>query len=197
MKNSLKNMGFIRLYIGCMYSGKTSEIINECRRQISIGKKVLCINNKQDDRYGNDDFLYSHDLTKVKCVYATKLEDVPYEIINSSDCIMINEGQFFTDLKNTVLKWCEIMDKDILISGLDGDYKRKPFGQILELIPLCDEVTKVSALCVKCQDGTKANFTHRLSDEKEQVVIGSSNYIPLCRRHYLNLTVTDDDEVYD
>ena len=58
--------GSIRIYIGCMYSGKTSEIIKEYHRQHSIDKKVLCINYKGDTRYGADDFLYNHDSTKYR-----------------------------------------------------------------------------------------------------------------------------------
>lgn len=189
----LINMGFIHLYIGCMYSGKTSSVINEARRQISIGRKVLCINYSADTRYGDDDFIYSHDKEKISCVKATKLSDIDYVTINDCDCIMINEGQFFSDLKKKVQEWSEIMYKDVLVSGLDGDYKRRPFGQILELIPLCNEVHKASALCYRCKNGKLANFTHRLSGEKEQIVIGAKNYIPVCRDCYLELNPKIDD----
>lgn len=183
-------MGIIKLYMGCMYSGKTSEIIRECKRQLSIGIKILCINYADDNRYGDDNFLYSHDMSKIDCTKVKLLADVNNELIKNAKCIMINEGQFFPDLLEYTLKWCEDSkyDKDIIISGLDGDYLRKPFGKLLEIIPLADYVYKFSALCVECKDGTEANFTHRLSGEKQQVVIGNKNYVPLCRKHYLELT---------
>ena len=98
---------------------------------------------------------------------------------------MIDEGQFFPDLKEYVVKWCEEYKKNIIVIGLDGDYKRNPFGQILDLIPIADNVMKLKAMCKLCSDGTEALFTHRLTTEDEQVLIGNSNYIPVCRQHYL------------
>lgn len=180
-------VGTIKLYIGCMYSGKTSELIKECKKHLAIEKKVMCINYKNDTRYGDDDFLYSHDLHKIECVKVDKLADVSDNLIKNIDSIMINEGQFFTDLYHHVKKWCEEYNKDIIISGLDGDFKRQRFGTLLDVIPLADSVHKLSALCSICKNGTLANFSHRLSNEHEQVVIGATNYIAVCRKHYLEL----------
>jgi thymidine kinase len=70
------------------------------------------------------------------------------------------------------------------VSGLDGDFERKKFGQILDLIPLCDKVTKMTSLCSLCKNGTPGLFSMRLTKEKEQMLIGSTNYIPVCRVCY-------------
>jgi len=181
-------MNGITVYIGCMYSGKTSELIRECRRCITIDKKVLAINYISDNRYSNDNFIASHNLDKVACIKVNKLSDILEEQINNCDYIFIDEGQFFTDLKYHVLKWCEEYNKNIVVIGLSGDFKREPFGQILDLIPIADKVVKLNALCSYCKDGTEALFTHRLSNESEQVVIGNINYVPVCRKHYLEFT---------
>jgi len=175
----------INLFIGCMYSGKTSALIRECRRQLSIGRKILVINFYGDDRYSQFSEIVSHNQDKISCKKVKKLTEILDDEIIDIESIMIDEGQFFTDLKECVIKWCDKYRKNIYISGLDGDFLRKPFGQILELIPYAEHVEKFSALCIKCKDGTEAHFTHRLTNETEQVVIGSSNYIPLCRQHYL------------
>lgn len=180
-------VGSIKIFVGCMYSGKTTELIRESNRQLSIGRSIININYKDDNRYGSDDYLYSHTLEKVPCVKVNKLSDIDINLIKNSECIFINEGQFFTDLVENTILWCETYNKDIFVSGLDGDYKRQKFGHILDLIPLCNSIVKFPALCSLCKDGTEANFTHRLSTETEQVVIGSSNYIPLCRTHYVEL----------
>ena len=180
-------VGTIKIFIGCMYSGKTTEIIRESKRQLSIGRKIVCVNYKDDVRYGDDDFLYSHSLEKISCVKVGKLSEVDTNIIKDVDCIFINEGQFFDDLVPYTKEWCESYNKDIFVSGLDGDYKRQKFGHLLDLIPLSDSVIKFPALCSMCKDGTEANFTHRLSTETKQVVIGSTNYLPLCRKHYVEL----------
>jgi thymidine kinase len=67
---------------------------------------------------------------------------------------------------------------------LDGDFERKKFGTILDLIPLCDKVTKMTSLCSRCRDGTAGIFSLRITQEKTQFLIGSDNYIPVCRKCY-------------
>ena len=94
-----------------------------------------------------------------------------------------NEGQFFPDLEEFVEKMLE-QKKKIYICGLDGDFERKKFGQILNLIPLCDKVTKLTSLCSLCKNGTPGIFSKRITSEKEQTVVGSDNYIPVCRSCY-------------
>jgi thymidine kinase len=76
------------------------------------------------------------------------------------------------------------LNKKIYVSGLDGDFKREKFGKILDLIPMCDKVTKMTSLCSLCKNGTPGLFSMRLTNEKEQMLIGSSNYIPVCRFCY-------------
>jgi thymidine kinase len=77
--------------------------------------------------------------------------------------------------------------KHIIICALDGDFMRKPFGKISELIPMADEITKLKAFCTECNDGTSAIFTWRLSKDTEQISI-NNDYIPVCRKHYLILS---------
>jgi thymidine kinase len=97
--------------------------------------------------------------------------------------ILINEGQFFPDLFEFVNSLL-LERKKVYICGLDGDFERKKFGSILELIPLCDKVTKLTSLCSLCRDGTPGIFSMRLTQETEQTVVGSENYIPVCRKCY-------------
>ena len=99
--------------------------------------------------------------------------------------ILVNEGQFFTDLKENILCWVEIFNLRVYVAGLDSDFERNKFGQINDLIPYCDKIEKLTSLCSNCKNGTKAIFSHRISSEKSQVVVGSSNYIPLCRKCFI------------
>jgi thymidine kinase len=78
-------------------------------------------------------------------------------------------------------------DKQVYICGLDGDFERKKFGQMLDLIPLCDKVTKLTSICSKCKNGTPGIFSMRLTKEIEQTVVGSENYIPVCRTCYMKV----------
>ena len=75
-------------------------------------------------------------------------------------------------------------DKKVYVCGLDGDFERKKFGQILDIIPLCDKVTKLTSLCSICKNGNTGIFSKRISTETEQTVVGSDNYIPVCRSCY-------------
>ena len=173
-------VGSIKIILGCMYAGKTSRVITEYRRWDSISRKAICINFVGDERYGEDAAVYSHDLMKVKCIKVSKLGDVLVEEIGDADMVLINEGQFFPDLVPQCVNWCENLGLNLIVSGLDGDFMRKPFGSLLDLIPYADHVEKINAFCGLCKDGTEASFTHRLTTEKEQVVIGT-NYMALCR----------------
>ena len=98
--------------------------------------------------------------------------------------VFIEEAQFFNNLYEFVNK--HLINKSFVIAGLDGDFKRNPFGDILKLIPLADKVKKLNALCKFCKDGTEAPFTKRLivSDEIK-LVGGSDSYASVCRKHYL------------
>jgi thymidine kinase len=184
----MEKMGSLKLILGCMFSGKTTELQREFREWSSIGKKPLCINYIDDNRYGNIfTNMYNHDENAVECIKVGLLSEVDREMIMNTEIILINEGQFFPDLVEYCKLWCEEYKKNIIVCGLDGDYLRRPFGKILDLIPLADSYEKLTAYCKRCSDGTKAIFTHRKSSEKEQVVIGASNYEALCRKCYSEL----------
>jgi thymidine kinase len=71
--------------------------------------------------------------------------------ISKYDVIAIDEAQFFRDLKNIVVDWVETQKKIVIVAGLNGDFRRQPFGEINELIPYCDAITKLTAFCVSCR----------------------------------------------
>lgn len=103
---------------------------------------------------------------------------------NFTRTILINEGQFFPDILDWVKHMVTHLNKRVYIAGLDGDFKQEPIGNILRLVPYCNKCTKLTSLCYDCRDGTEAIFSHRITSETEQIVIGSDNYIPLCRSCY-------------
>ena len=106
-------------------------------------------------------------------------------LFKEADVIGIDEAQFFNDLYNFVVL-AENYNKIIIVSGLDGDYQRKPIGQILLLIPLCDTVTKLHAYDMIDKDGTPGIFTKRIINSKAQVVIGAENeYMAVSRKNFI------------
>ena len=182
----------IKLFVGCMYAGKTTELIKEYKKYTKINKKCVCINYYLDDRYKSDDYdsyLYSHDMEKIKCLKSDKLFNIKLDELLDNDVILINEGQFFSDLYDFSMLLCETYDKIIIICGLDGDFNRTPFGDINRLFSVADEIHKLKAYCMECKDGTPAlfSFRNKNKDNKEIIEIGN-DYTPLCRKHYLKLT---------
>lgn len=180
----------LELILGPMFAGKTSALQAIIRRHEALGIKCVVYKPISDTRYGTDYYMYNHDQSKIRAVPIQYLsKQVRYRDYLDSKLIVIEEGQFFEDLYKFVLKAVEDDQKTVVVGGLDGDCFRKPFGQILQLIPLADRVTKLTALCKGCADGTVAMFTFRKSKSKKTVELGGSDaYMPLCRKHYLEFT---------
>jgi thymidine kinase len=176
----------LHLILGPMFSGKTTRLIQEYRKRTYIQESVSVINYAEDIRYDATQ-LSTHDKVMIPCIQTLHLRSI-LDKIESANTILINEGQFFDDLYDIVIELVENKHKNVFIFGLDGDFTRGLFGDIYRLIPLCDTLEKLSALCSQCRDGTLAIFSHRITGEQQQVSIGSDNYIPLCRKCYGQMT---------
>jgi len=174
---------YLELIIGPMFSSKTTaliEIHNKCK---FCEIPVIVINHASDTRY-HDTMISTHDKVMIPCIQSNNLLNV-WEEITRTNVILINEGQFFPDLYDIVVNIMNnLSNKKVYICGLDGDFKRNKFGQILDLIPYCDKIQKLTSICSLCRDGTPGIFSMRLTNEKEQMIIGSDNYIPVCRNCY-------------
>lgn len=180
----------LEVYIGPMWAGKSSTVLGTLRRYSSIGWKVLVITSKLDNRYGPD-MVASHDKEKYPAIAVDTLKGVP-AMPNYQDAqlIMIDEAQFFPDLLDFTLLSVDTYKKHVVVVGLDGDSDRKPFGQILQLIPHCDSVKKITSFCSECKDGTPALFSFHKSQKSGQVSVGHENqYEPLCRVHFNKKTL--------
>jgi len=182
-------MGFLKIVLGSMYSGKTTFLLNIYNKYTYNDLKCCVINYSGDNRY-HDTMMSTHTKQMISCVNCYMLHDTLKSVdsnnqidINEYDIFLINEGQFFSDLKEFVKKLVDEHDKIVYVCGLDGDFRRNKFGDILDLIPLCDEVVKLKGVCKICKKDSI--FTHRLSSEKEQTIIGNDNYISLCRSCYM------------
>ena len=170
-----------------MFAGKTSALQSIIRRHEALGIKCVVYKPQKDDRYGEDYFIYSHDKTRVSALPVTYLtQQTLSSAYTDAKLIIIEEGQFFDDLYEFVIKAVESDKKHVVVGGLDGDRFRKPFGQILQLIPLADRLTKLNSLCKLCADGTPALFSYGSTTSSEAIHVGGSEtYMPLCRKHYI------------
>lgn len=173
---------YLEINIGPMFSGKTSKLIDIYKKFAYCNIPVISINHISDTRYSNE-LLSSHDKLMIPCIQSNLLLELDDKYIQSYDVILINEAQFFPDLIPFV-KYMLKFGKKIYLFGLDGDFERNKFGDILDLIPLCDNVYKLHALCALCKNGRQGIFSKRISNETHQVLVGSDNYIPVCRECY-------------
>jgi thymidine kinase len=173
------------MFIGPMFSGKSSELLRHVSRWEAIGKKTLLINHTYDTR--TKEYVSTHNKNIKKALKISHLMPLTTNNkLDAYDIIGIDEAQFFPDLKPFILK-LEKTKKQIYISGLDGDFQRKPFGQILDCIPLCDTVIKFQAMDMISNDGTPAPFTKRISEKNnDQIVVGAGEiYKAVNRENFL------------
>ncbi|KAM1561677.1 hypothetical protein ACFX13_004753 [Malus domestica] len=150
-------------------------------------RNVAIIKSIKDTRYGLDSIV-THDGVKLPCwalkdLSSFKQKFTP-EAYDKLDVIGIDEAQFFEDLYDFCSEAADHDGKKVIVAGLDGDYLRRSFGSVLDIIPLADSVTKLTARCELC--GKRAFFTLRKTEELQTELIGGADvYMPVCRQHYV------------
>jgi thymidine kinase len=178
----------IELILGCMFSGKSTELLRRISRYEAIGYSILLINHIYDTR--TDDSIQTHSKIKKNALKLSSLMScIDNEEFKNARVIGIDESQFFTDLYDFALE-CEKLGKILIISGLNGDSNRKPFGKILDIIPLADDITLLHAMDMIDKNGTFAFFSKKIQSENlsnNQIDIGASDkYVAVSRKNYFN-----------
>ena len=185
-------MAKLELIFGPMFAGKSCELIRRIRLLNVCEKKFLIVKPQIDTRYA-ESHIVSHNFDKEECLALKNLSDIFNDKIYKNlkeniNTIFIDEAQFFTNIKETILKILEEDNINIVMTGLDGDSNRNKFGEILDLIPYCDKCEKITALCQICKDGTPGIFSYRKTVDNNQVHLGAGDeYMAVCRKHYLEL----------
>jgi thymidine kinase len=184
--NHLIRNGYLELIIGPMYSGKTSKLLDYYKKAKIMKLDVIIINHSFDNRYGNN-IISNHDLEKYDCITCKALKDLDFNNLLKYKIIIINEGQFFDKSdKELIINLVDKYKKNIFISGLDGDYNRNKFDNLLnllDLIPYSDKVIKLNSICGFCHKND-APFTKRLVKDNNQILVGTDIYKPVCRDCY-------------
>lgn len=191
-------MANLDIIIGPMFAGKSCELIRRIRLLKVLKKEYIVIKPSIDNRYQNqcdnhidNNMIISHNFDKEHCIVLNKMIEIENHNLNNINTIFIDEAQFFDDLVSIVKLLVDKYKINVVVTGLDGDSNRNKFGHILDLIPFCNSCTKINASCIMCLDGTPAPFSHRVTKQSEQILIGSTDsYMSLCRRHYLEMNST-------
>lgn len=176
-----KYRGWIEVICGSMFSGKTEELIRRLRRINFAGQDLLLFKPRIDKRY-SEECVVSHNGATLEAIQV----DTAKEILNhwsSERIVAIDEAQFFDEDIVRVANHLASNGVRVICAGLDMDFQAKPFGPMPFLMASAEYVTKVHAICMSC--GNLAQFSHRKTKEKEQVLVGAvQEYEPLCRGCY-------------
>lgn len=173
--------GWIEVICGCMFSGKTEELIRRLKRAKIASMKVEVFKPKVDTRY-DEQAIVSHDTSSLLAIpvdHSSKLLRLAEDVA----VIGLDEAQFFDEQLPAVCQELALRGVRVIAAGLDMDYRGQPFGVMPELLAIAEYVTKVHAICVHC--GNLATHSYRLAEGDTIVLLGEKEqYEPRCRSCY-------------
>jgi thymidine kinase len=178
---SAPRVGLVEVVTGCMFSGKTEELLRRLRRAMHARLEVVAFKPVVDDRYHTVDIVSHGGVT----LQAIPVED-PRDILGLSEnaaVVGIDEAHFFGEGLLDVVQRLARDGVRVIIAGLDVDYKGVPFGVMPELMAVAERVRKFHAICAVC--GAPAARSQRITDSDEQVLVGGETvYEARCRAHW-------------
>ena len=173
--------GWIEVITGCMFSGKTEELIRRIKRATIANQNVVIFKPSQDHRYSEKEVV-SHDDNAIPSIVIKDCKDA-FSHLENAEVVGVDEAQFFN---NDLVEVCEKMALDgirVIVAGLDLDFRGIPFGPMPNLLAVAEYVTKVHAICPHC--GNLATHSYRLTSDRETVLLGEKDsYEPRCRTCY-------------
>lgn len=181
-------MSRLELIVGPMMASKSTELITRLSKYAALGLRILYINSSLDTRSSSSLSTHNPTLILSSFITSTKADVLSSVDISFFDVIGIDEGQFFSDLL-LAGEWANT--KHVIVAGLDGDAEQRQFGQMINLLPLADEIVKLNALCKSCfrRDGSKepAPFTMRVNSQSQSAetnidIGGADKYEAVCRK---------------
>jgi len=188
--------GRLEVITGCMFSGKTEELIRRLERVRIARGKILLFKPTIDDRYSTTAVVThygrrfgAHLLPPGEESIDKLVETVGADALNECTVVAFDEGNFFSDKLPGLCETLVEMGKRVIVAGLDLDFAGRPFGPMPTLMALADQVDKLQAVCVKC--GRPATRSQRLIDGRpappDDAVIkigGAEVYEARCRDCY-------------
>jgi thymidine kinase len=170
--------GSIEVITGCMFSGKTEELIRRLKRAKIAKQRVEIFKPQIDNRFSADEVV-SHDANTIRSTPVNHSSNILL-LASDVDVIGIDEAQFFDMGLPDICKTLANKGIRIIVAGLDTDFKGNPFGPMPYLLSIAEFVTKLHAICVRC--GNLAHYSYRFAPNDKLVVLGSEEtYEPLCR----------------
>ncbi|MBL8936599.1 MAG: thymidine kinase [Archangium sp.] len=182
-----KDIGWIEVICGSMFSGKTEELIRRIKRALYGKQRVQVFKPGIDNRYDELNVV-SHSQLKVVATPVSRPDEILQLLRPDTEVVGIDEVQF---LGPDVVQVCEAMARKgvrVICAGLDQDYQGKPFEPMPQLLAVAEYITKELAICVVC--GNPANRSQRLADSQERVLVGAASaYEARCRKCHVTTPV--------
>jgi len=184
----MKQPGSIVVITGSMFAGKSEELIRRARRALFAKRKVQVFKPSVDTRY-DETMVVTHMGVRHEAIAVKGVRELESAVAPDTQVIVVEEAQFFDkSIVTLTQKWAD-EGRDVILGGLDQDFRREPFGPMPQLMCLADEVVKLRAICMKC--GGLASHTYRMINGKPAheddpiVLIGATEaYEARCRRCY-------------
>ena len=168
----------LEVITGCMFSGKTEELIRRLKRSRIADQRVAIFKPRLDTRYAQGKVV-SHDANSVLSQpidHSRQLLDLPEDV----QVVGIDEAQFFDEELPDHCQALALRGLRVIIAGLDMDFRGKPFGPMPALLAVAEYITKVHAICQQC--GNLATHSYRTSASDDRVVLGEKeHYEARCR----------------
>ena len=182
--------GRIEVVAGCMFSGKSEELIRRLKRSQIARQKVIALKSSLDDRYGLDT-IASHSGIRLESALVSSSSDVLRIAEDKQiEVVGIDEVQWFDSGIVDVAEYLAGKGVRVILAGLDQDFRGEPFGPMPELLALAEEVTKLTAVCMVC--GRPATRTQRIVngrpaqyDDPVVMVGAAESYEARCREHHV------------
>lgn len=174
--------GWIETISGCMFSGKSEELIRQLRRAVIARQKVQIFKPRIDTRY-DEEHIVTHTQDRLLSEAVADATELRSLVADDTDVVGIDEAQFFgLDLVGTVTDLAGA-GKRVIVAGLDLDYRGEPFEPMPQMMAVSEYVSKQLAICMVC--GEPAHFSQRLSTSTERIQVGAKEtYEARCRRHF-------------
>ncbi len=151
--------GYVEVISGCMFAGKTEELIRRIKVLEFAKKNVLVFKPAIDNRY-SDTKVVSHAGGSVESYVVSDAKSILDFVKDDTDVVAIDEVQFFDEDILLVVDYLAKKGLRVMAAGLDTDFRAEPFGVMPRLITQAEFVTKLTAVCVKC--GAPATRTQRI-----------------------------------
>lgn len=165
------------MIVGCMSAGKSSELIRRVERARLAYLPTIIFRSATDTR-SKPDHVESRNGLVSQAVVVESAKDM-LKFSSQAVVIGIDEVQFF---ENEIVDLVQVLlrqRKKIIASGLDLDYRGKPFGPVPGLLALADRVDKLLAVCRKCGSDFACR-TQRMVQSNEQILVGDTAYEARC-----------------